>query len=69
MMMMMMMMMIIAFIIRCKIFFLFIGREHITANERTQQLPPTLLAQQCWELLRPFACSFRPCLVQTSNFS
>ena len=23
---------------------------------RTQQLP-TLLAQQCWELLRPFACS------------
>ena len=24
---------------------------------RTQQLP-TLLAQQCWELLRPFACSF-----------
>ena len=25
---------------------------------RTQQLP-TLLAQQCWELLRPFACSLR----------
>ena len=25
---------------------------------RTQQLP-TLLAQQCWELLRPFACSSR----------
>ena len=50
---------IIAFIIRCKFFFLFIGREHTTANERTPQLPPTLLAQQCWELLRPFACSFR----------
>ena len=47
----MMMMIIIAFIIRCKIFFLFIGREHTTANERTQQLPPTLLAQQCWDLL------------------
>ena len=26
---------------------------------RTQQLP-TLLAQQCWELLRPFACSLKP---------
>ena len=25
---------------------------------RTQQLP-TLLTQQCWELLRPFACSLR----------
>ena len=25
---------------------------------RTQQLP-TLLAQQCWELLRPFACTLR----------
>ena len=46
--------------------FLFIGREHTTANERTQQLPPTLLAQQCWELLRPFACSFRPSLEQTN---
>ena len=57
---------IIAFIIRFKFFFLFIGREHTTANERTQQLPPTLLAQQCWELLRPFACSFRPSLVQTN---
>ena len=61
----MMMMMMIAFIIRCKIFFLFISREHTIANERTQQLPATLLAQQCWELLRPFACSFRPSLVQT----
>ena len=60
------MMIIIAFIIRCKIFFLFIGREHTTANERTHQLPPALLAQQCWELLRPFACSFRPSLVQTN---
>ena len=27
--------------------------------QRTQQLP-TLLAQQCWELLRPFARSFNP---------
>ena len=27
---------------------------------RTQQLP-TLLAQQCWELLRPFARSLKPC--------
>ena len=62
----MMMMMMIAFIIRCKFFFLFVfGQEHTTANERTKQLPPTLLAQQCWELLRPFACSFRPSLVQT----
>ena len=60
------MMIIIAFIIRCKIFFLFIGREHTTANERTHQLPPTLLAQQCWELLRPFAGSCRPSLVQTN---
>ena len=65
MMMRMMMMMMIAFIIRCKIFFLFISREHTTANERKPQLPATLLAQQCWELLRPFACSFRPSLVQT----
>ena len=63
--MMMMMMMMIAFIIRFQVFSLFIGREHTTANERTRQLPPTLLAQQCWELLRPFACSFRPSLVQT----
>ena len=29
---------------------------------RTQQLP-TLLARQCWELLRPFACSLRTYLV------
>ena len=39
---------------------------------RTQQLP-TLLAQQCWELLRPFACSlistvFRCWVVDINSF-
>ena len=35
---------------------------------RTQQLP-TLLAQQCWELLRPFERSLRlPCLIFVFQF-
>ena len=33
-------------------------RLHTTAYTRTQQLP-TFLGQQCWELLRPFACSLK----------
>ena len=32
--------------------------KRLAACKRTQQLP-TLLAQQCWELLRPFARRFR----------
>ena len=31
--------------------------KRLAACKRTQQLP-TLMAQQCWELLRPFAHSF-----------
>ena len=33
-------------------------RLDTTAYTRTQQLP-TFLGQQCWELLRPFACSLK----------
>ena len=39
----------------------------LATSKRTRRLP-TLLAQQCWEILRPFARSLSPAVTSTVFF-